>query len=118
MNRTEFENNVANYATQHGSDVFNPKELSNDDYKIIAYVYTWYPTIDNVNGKEQVAMLYCEFGIRIFHDMYATAKKAEALDVKMRKAKAQYEKAVGEWYEFVDGTELMLANKREMETEM
>lgn len=106
MNITEFKDAVVNYATQHGEEIIDVSTITNDDYSIIEYVYTWYPTIDNVKGKEQVAMLLCEFGIRIFHNMYSTAKKAEQLDAEMRKAKTQWVQASKKWYDFVEGNDI------------
>lgn len=33
-------------------------EISQKDYSIVEHVYTWHPSISEVEGKEQIAKLY------------------------------------------------------------
>ena len=33
-------------------------EISQKDYSIVEHVYTWHPSISEVEGKEQIAELY------------------------------------------------------------
>lgn len=50
--------------------------VSDEDYKLIEFVYQFHPVIRNVSGKDEVAELYKSFGILV--------KSAD--DWKMRKA--------------------------------
>lgn len=63
------------------------KQVTSSDYTKIEYVYNFYPTLDNVKGKDQIATLYKIGGMRLICDMEATAQKAEALEVEIRKAR-------------------------------
>lgn len=53
------------------------KSVSNEDYSTIEYVYTWYPTISEIEGKDQIAKLYMEFGMPIIEDMVERSGKME-----------------------------------------
>ena len=59
---------------------YDRSKLTEDEYKMLEYVYTWYPTITNVSGKEQIANLYMSFGFCIIQDMYSRACEMEKLD--------------------------------------
>ena len=65
---------------------------SPSEYRLIEFVYNYHPCIDNCRGKEQVAYLWCEFGLSIFEDMHPKAEKASILETKL--VKAQHEVAV------------------------
>ena len=67
--------------------------VSENAWTQIQYVYTWHPCIDPVKGKEQIAYLYSEFGMRIIQDMIITANNAEEYEKEMNKAKAAYDTA-------------------------
>lgn len=58
-------------------DVITPN-VSDEDYKIIEYVYTWYP--DSALDQMASVQLYKDFGIKIFYDMYHRAEVAERLE--------------------------------------
>ena len=77
MMKAEFEELLYDYTEQ-------PAKVSNEDYVLIKYVYTWHPCISDTKGKNQVVRLYADFGIRIFEDMKSTAERAyqvmEAID--------------------------------------
>lgn len=61
-------------------------------YKDIEYVYTWHPSIDEVNGKDQIAKLWDIGGIRIIMDMKPTAEKEQLLEHQIALAEAQVQK--------------------------
>ena len=63
--------------------------VTENDYNVIEMVYTWYPVISNVSGKEEVAELYKSFGMPIFYDMVPRAEIACDLDKQLRKAKGE-----------------------------
>lgn len=79
MNRDEFEQIAEKNGYEH------LKNLSVSDYNDVEYVYTFHPSIDEVNGKEQIVKLVGEFGMRMIADMLPTAKKAEHLEICISK---------------------------------
>lgn len=54
------------------------------EYKVIEYVYTWHPTIDNVYGKRQIAGLYFFGGMATILDMVDKATEAEDLEDELQ----------------------------------
>lgn len=61
-------------------------EISQKDYSIVEHVYTWHPSISEVEGKEQIAKLYKSFGMPIIKNMMEAANYAETLDRAMTQA--------------------------------
>lgn len=53
---------------------------SDDEYEMIEFVYTHHPSISATDGKNQIAMLYSTFGMRIITDMIETAKRAQEIE--------------------------------------
>ena len=72
------------------------RTVSDDDYKLIEYVYTFHPSISETDGKRQVALLYHEFGLRVFKDMEATATANQVLESAIRKTRAELQKLLDE----------------------
>ena len=66
MTKKEFENLVG-------------KKVDDFEYTLIETVYTWYPTISNTNGKQEIATLYSIGGFRLIKDMYATARASQSI---------------------------------------
>ena len=64
-------------------------EISQKDYSIVEHVYTWHPSISEVEGKEQIAELYKSFGMPIIKNMMEAANYAETLDRAMAQAQRQ-----------------------------
>lgn len=60
MLRSEFDHLMESY----GQD---PKEISQEDYGLIEFVYTWYP--DDAMDKELIVFLLSKFGMKIIADM-------------------------------------------------
>ena len=60
-----------------------------DDNEVekIQFVYDYHPSIIPVNGKDQIAMLYSTFGMRIIMDMLDTAQQAELIESERRQLK-------------------------------
>ena len=54
--------------------------VSEDDYKVIEYVYTWHPLIPEAGGKQKIADIYNVGGMMLIRDMVKTAKQAEKLE--------------------------------------
>ncbi|GLB30972.1 hypothetical protein LAD12857_28950 [Lacrimispora amygdalina] len=64
-------------------------EVSDEEYSTIEYVYTWYPTISETRGKDQIADLYVSFGMPIIEDMVERAGQMENLDKDLKRVQAQ-----------------------------
>lgn len=75
MNKQEFEERI------------NGK-VSASMFDTIEIVYSWHPSIDETNGKDQIATIFKMFGMRIIYDMYPTAKEAERLYNEINKTKS------------------------------
>ena len=58
------------------------RKPTDEEFELIQFVYNYHPSIHPVGGKDQIAMLYSTFGMRIIHDMHDTAKAAESLDTE------------------------------------
>lgn len=65
------------------------KKPNNSDFELIDFVYCYHPSIDPSKGKDQIARLYSEFGMRIIHDMFDTAKRTQEIDQERRKLRRQ-----------------------------
>lgn len=59
-------------------------EPTERQWQDIQYVYTWHPSIDDVNGKDQIAKLWDLGGYRLIEDMMPTAKKDQELQEEIR----------------------------------
>lgn len=62
--------------------------VTEEEYKKIEYVYTYYPAIGSVCGKDQIASLYAMLGMTVINDMYPRAAKAEQLEKDIIAAQA------------------------------
>lgn len=62
--------------------------VSDEDYKLIEFVYQFHPVIRNVSGKDEVAELYKSFGMALFRDMEPRAKKVKEVEEKMTSSSA------------------------------
>lgn len=65
------------------------KTISNEDYSTIEYVYTYYPTISETEGKAQMAKLYTDFGMPLIEDMVERAGKMEKVEGDLIAAQRQ-----------------------------
>lgn len=84
MTREEFENKLE----ERGVNV-RMQCISNEEYALIEKVYQFHPSISETEGKNEIADLFCKFGIAIIRDM---APRAET----MMKLESDYRKAQGE----------------------
>ena len=71
--------------------------ISDSDYAIVETVYTWHPSIDSCNGKDQLAYLYDNFGMRIIRDMLPTAEKSKDLLKRIEKLNAEVKQLRAEY---------------------
>lgn len=70
--------------------------ISDENYKIIDFVYTHHPAISEIHGKEQIVNLYKEYGMAIIRDMYDRAKRASELEKTIRYHKTLAQEAEDE----------------------
>ena len=63
--------------------------ISDSGYSIAETVYTWHPAIDACKGKDQIAYLYINHGMRIIRDMLPTAEKSKELLKRIEKLNAE-----------------------------
>ena len=59
------------------------------EFETIQFVYNYHPAIHPSEGKDQIARLYNEFGMRIIMDMLDTAQQAEIIESERRQLKAR-----------------------------
>lgn len=67
--------------------------VSDDDYRIIETVYTYYPEFGD---KLAAALLYDAYGIRIFTDMYPRAAQVRSCEARVEKIRRELEEALEE----------------------
>lgn len=79
---------------------------SNDEMRLIEYVYMYYPSISNVGGKEQIAYLYVHFGMQLIRDMRNTARAMEEYDIRERKLRAELNQLKENREAFLNGAEV------------
>lgn len=79
---------------EHVNRLLSPNDqvnaITDEEYKIVETVYGFHPSISDVNGKEQIARLYVDFGFIVIVDMYLRAKAAETLYIKRRNLVAKH----------------------------
>lgn len=79
------------------------KQISDNDYKIIEFVYTHHPSIDDITGKDQIAYLVSNFGMRIILDMYPTAQKASQYFSEIQRKRMELDNLADEYTRFIRG---------------
>lgn len=99
MQREEFD-----YECKKICDVYEPSSVTSDMYSEIEFVYTWYPTISEVRGKEQIAYLYITFGFSIIRDMHRRAVEVQKLDKRISVARRELDKLEGMRAELASGS--------------
>ena len=67
------------------------KTVSPDEWKIIEFVYTWYPGIDDICGKAQIAEIYMAGGMTVVRDMYERAAAHQDYTQLVSRKKAELE---------------------------
>lgn len=86
MTKTEFIVELKNVSKNFVTDA---REITDDMYMDIEFVYTWHPCIDNVDGKKQIAKLFDMLGYRVIKDMLPTAQKAKELCDEITKKESE-----------------------------
>ena len=65
------------------------RKPTDSEFDTIQFVYNYHPSIHPVSGKDQIAMLYITFGMRIIMDMLDTAQQAEMIESERRQLKTR-----------------------------
>nr|DAU50069.1 MAG TPA: hypothetical protein [Caudoviricetes sp.] len=89
MTREEFESNLSQL---HKGGAIRHEKPTEEEYKLIEYVYAFHPSISETEGKQQVAYLYENFGMSIFRDMEARANYMRVKEDEFQKAIAEVER--------------------------
>ena len=79
MTIEEFKDQLEKLRSVWGED-YDRIDPTPEEYKVIEYVYTWYPILDNVYGKREIANLYYFGGMGVILNMVDTASEAEDLN--------------------------------------
>lgn len=58
--------------------------VTEKDYELIQFVYTWHPSISETEGKKQIAELYKTGGILVIDAMKEAAQHSMRLDNELR----------------------------------
>lgn len=62
------------------------KDISQDDFVDVNYVYTFHPAISETEGKKQIAQIYKIGGMQLIRDMMPAAQEAADLEEEKHKA--------------------------------
>lgn len=92
MMREEFEKHVVEFAVHNNleaSTITALSELNSHDYSIIELVYTYHPSIPDVDGKSKIAALFALGGMCVIIDMLPTAEAARDLQLESDKLKSR-----------------------------
>lgn len=100
MTREEFERSCIEVKPQDN------KRPTESEYKLIEYVYTFHPSISEVEGKKQIAYLYLSFGMSIIQDMKPRAELMEKKESELRAAREALKKVQDEIAEIRAGGEI------------
>lgn len=73
---------------------------TDEDFELIQFVYNYHPCLDPAEGKNQIAMLYSIFGMRIILDMQETAKRAQEIETERRQLRTRIDE-LDEEYEAI-----------------
>lgn len=98
MTKEEFKKHLEDYAPG------NMRQFSDADYALIEYVYTYHPTISNVGGKKQIAVIFQEGGISVIKDMKRRAQGAEELERKIASTRLELDKLIEEYEKLKEAT--------------
>ena len=98
MTKEEFKKQLEDYAPG------NMRQFTDADYALIEYVYTYHPTISNVGGKKQIAVIFQEGGMSVIKDMKRRAQGAERLERKIAGAGLEQDKLIKEYEQLKEAT--------------
>lgn len=65
------------------------RKPTDKEFETIQFVYNYHPSIHPVEGKNQIAMLYSTFGMRVILDMWDTAKRQQEIEDETRACRSR-----------------------------
>lgn len=86
MTREEFEKSCIEVKPM------DTKRPTDEEYKLIEYVYQFHPSISETEGKRQIASLYMDFGMSIIRDMKPRAEVMQKKEDVLRSVQVQLRK--------------------------
>ena len=103
MTREEFTNNARQICDTTGIKFNTP---TNEEMKLIDYVYMYHPSISDISGKNRLLIYMFIFGMRLIRDMRNTAHAMEDYEIKERKLKAELSQLKEHREAFIQGVEV------------
>lgn len=91
MTKQEFESELSVYDCN--ADII----ISDTDYKVIEFVYNFYPTLSDVYGKQEIAGIYTFGGMAVINDMFARAKEAQKYEQAIASCKGELNRLLREY---------------------
>lgn len=80
--------------------------ISDNDYESVELVYTWHPAISEVNGKEQIAKLYVDFGMSVISDMVSRSRIMREKKTEFRRLQSSLNELRGDIEDLKKGVSL------------
>ena len=80
--------------------------ISDNDYESVELVYTWHPAISEVNGKEQIAKLYVDFGMSVISDMVSRSRIMREKETEFRRLQSSLNELRGDIEDLKKGVSL------------
>lgn len=80
--------------------------ISDNDYKSVEFVYTWHPAISEVNGKEQIARIYVDFGMSVISDMIPRSRLMRERETEFMRIQSSLNELKGEIEDLKKGVSL------------
>ena len=84
-------------------EVRTDRAFSDEDYRIIEFVYMYHPAFNEVYAKDAIADLFTAYGMRIIYDMVPAAKKGKILEEKIQVCSQELSKLRTEYDELKSG---------------
>ena len=85
--------------------------ISDYDYRSVKFVYTWHPAISEVNGKDQIAKIYVDFGMSIISDMVSRSHIMREKETELMRLQSSINELKGDIEDLKKGVSLDMFQK-------
>lgn len=85
--------------------------ISDNDYRSVEFVYTWHPAISEVNGKEQIAKIYVDFGMSVISDMVSRSHIMREKETELMRLQSSINELKGDIEDLKKGVSLDMFQK-------
>ncbi len=85
--------------------------ISDNDYRSVEFVYTWHPAISEVNGKDQIAKIYVDFGMSIISDMVSRSHIMREKETELMRLQSSINELKGDIEDLKKGVSLDMFQK-------